>query len=847
VNADAFRIFLASPGGLDDYRGVARAQAEHVRLHFAQPRGIGLDPVGWEDIPPGHGRPQSLINPQLDRCNLLIGILGKRLGTPTGKAESGFVEEYERMAARRLAAEEVDIWIYLVQLDAADLDDPGPELQRVLAFRERLYDEALVKEVRSADHFAMALHQDLVMLVSDADLARDAQSDAISAPIAPARAELKPAGAAEDPATVQLRELLEQAAANAPSAPRDERFGDRFAQVRIGLWLSTWESWRFEGATLDVHQVNRLYLLRRHVSVSAMEGRHVLRTICAHAPAAPGWALLGYDGEYAATELLTLATGDRDASVRAGAFALVDAVAVGDWLARGDVQLDRYALVVGLAGRSDELDDASFAALCDFLARLGGEEAHVFLALFSVERPVALAALVRSIAVTAPALAFELAAGVEALDDETLVALRLAGSAASAAEIGVLAEGLDARLRLLAVELLGPLGRDSAATLALLLADPVDEVAAAAFAAMCAFDQDELDLGALHATLMERKRFDRNDTVRYALARTRTADELVAELDWLDLSTANTYRVLAEDHWGAFAPVVRRDLRERFVTFAEESRTRFVAKIADQILATLSADPPPGFDPALGAKLGKETAEESAKDFLRGNEWNDRRFTIAALAGVARNGAPSDAELVRPLLESEHADIRGAAARALGRVGVSEDVARLVELAGMHGELAAADAAIALSPGPDGAAVTLVGSGRESVAIRGARHLYARAGELSQESVEDLLLRSAHGTVREVGVACALVRLASDELLEPLLERYTEAETYYYNVVFWLDRVLSAPPSLRAGARAELAALAVEERPAPPPPKPLGESTRGLLSQLAAAQVRTVYGVRGTG
>jgi hypothetical protein len=75
LQADRFRIFLASPSGLDDYRRSARDQFEHIRMNVASRRGIDFDAIGWEDLPPGFGRPQSVINPKLDECNVLIGIL----------------------------------------------------------------------------------------------------------------------------------------------------------------------------------------------------------------------------------------------------------------------------------------------------------------------------------------------------------------------------------------------------------------------------------------------------------------------------------------------------------------------------------------------------------------------------------------------------------------------------------------------------------------------------------------------------------------------------------------------------------------------------------------------------
>lgn len=55
-------------------------------------------PIGWEynTVPSLGGRPQEIINNQiLHSSDLLIGIFWTRIGTPTGKALSGTVEEIE--------------------------------------------------------------------------------------------------------------------------------------------------------------------------------------------------------------------------------------------------------------------------------------------------------------------------------------------------------------------------------------------------------------------------------------------------------------------------------------------------------------------------------------------------------------------------------------------------------------------------------------------------------------------------------------------------------------------------------------------------------------------------------
>src|SRR5215217_949238 len=93
---------LASPGDVGDEREIIRQVIhEWNAVHFPREKAV-LMPIGWEthSSPELGGRPQGMINERLlKHCDLLVGILSTRLGTPTGEAASGTVEEIERHCA----------------------------------------------------------------------------------------------------------------------------------------------------------------------------------------------------------------------------------------------------------------------------------------------------------------------------------------------------------------------------------------------------------------------------------------------------------------------------------------------------------------------------------------------------------------------------------------------------------------------------------------------------------------------------------------------------------------------------------------------------------------------------
>ena len=138
------KVFLASPGDLKDERIAAHdAVVELNRLHGEQ-WGYHVELVGWEDVVSQSQRPQAAINRDLDQCELFIGMLWERWGTPpdiNGPYTSGFEEEFERSVANQVKTEKPEISLLFKDIDSGRLKDPGEQLKKVIAFKERLIGE----------------------------------------------------------------------------------------------------------------------------------------------------------------------------------------------------------------------------------------------------------------------------------------------------------------------------------------------------------------------------------------------------------------------------------------------------------------------------------------------------------------------------------------------------------------------------------------------------------------------------------------------------------------------------------------------------------------------------------
>jgi hypothetical protein len=70
-------VFLASPGDANEERRRVAAVVTKINRRFRGAFDWQIELRGWEDTLPGYARPQSLINSDIDDCDVFVGILWK--------------------------------------------------------------------------------------------------------------------------------------------------------------------------------------------------------------------------------------------------------------------------------------------------------------------------------------------------------------------------------------------------------------------------------------------------------------------------------------------------------------------------------------------------------------------------------------------------------------------------------------------------------------------------------------------------------------------------------------------------------------------------------------------------
>ena len=96
-NASVFNVMIASPSDVASERSIVREVIYDWNAVHSEEKSMVLLPVESEShSSPEMGRPQEIINRQtVDKCDLLVGIFGTRIGTDTGEYDSGTIEEIE--------------------------------------------------------------------------------------------------------------------------------------------------------------------------------------------------------------------------------------------------------------------------------------------------------------------------------------------------------------------------------------------------------------------------------------------------------------------------------------------------------------------------------------------------------------------------------------------------------------------------------------------------------------------------------------------------------------------------------------------------------------------------------
>lgn len=136
------KVFVASPSDVADERACLEEVVRELNLIWSKQLGIRLDLVKWETHAfPGVGDDsQAVINEQIDDdYDFFIGIMWKRAGTPTNRAVSGTIEEFQRAFDRFIKnPNDVKIMFYFNDTPVALSEIDPIQLKTISDFKRSL-------------------------------------------------------------------------------------------------------------------------------------------------------------------------------------------------------------------------------------------------------------------------------------------------------------------------------------------------------------------------------------------------------------------------------------------------------------------------------------------------------------------------------------------------------------------------------------------------------------------------------------------------------------------------------------------------------------------------------------
>jgi len=769
-------VFLASPGDLAEERQAAKEVVEEVSK-TARELGISLELLGWEDTLPGAQRPQAAINEDLDQADLFVGLLWRRWGQPTGTPPftSGFEEEFHRASDRRKRVGAPEMWLFFKEIEPAQRQDPGDQLQKVLSFRNRCEAEKSIffKEFKSTDAWTRLFRTHLYRHI--ARLAQDVRSEPAGEGLDVAHGEapkrppsdlsLSPA-----PSLLPLVEVLGEIAEGRDPQPHASKDG---GAQSARLYLLGSAMLAESGTSTDLlgtHELNTIYRVRSSFEPISIERALLQRTVLGdRANVKPGWYWFPTVVSEQEESIAICALFDNEPAVRRGALAILAASSIRhtNWdtvlfdpetanSQPPEVQEHFWGYLERVVTATDR--PLIEAMLADDRLK---ERASSLMMLIRVptEPGVALAEAAISLTTPSSRVVDELSRRMGQVDQAVL-------TAAFASRHN--------SLRLLIVKELELRGL-------------LDEIRQAAQA-------DEFDpvrvieyrnrLGQAIATGSERpplpERLSYSETMTLSVERLRGLPllQLQQQIDWLNSDAAAAYEVLGLEHWDVVRESLRQDTAERFARIRRESLNRLAEAVARQVGLSTSTTAR-----ALVTAKVEESLGSGSDSFLQ------KQFAAAALHAIAVKGSSDDLAFVRSFLD----DVieRDRAIEAIARIGSLDDVPSLLRIASeSHGATKAAAASAALRLSGDSADVlnAFISSNDSDLVALALEKIEAGEFGLFRDKLIALLY-SDNDDVRLVAVG-HLVKVEDRGALEGHLERYVAEPRYYYNVVVALDRAL---------------------------------------------------------
>lgn len=182
--ATVYDIFIASPSDVTAEREIAVNVIHKWNDLHSLARAIMLRPVRYEknSRPTTKYEGQEAVNRQcLDFSDLVVGIFGNRLGTPTSKAESGTAEEIDRHVA---AGKEAIIFFSEKPVSRHLTAEEKEQLEKLNAYHDAWRSKANIGYFKSENEFETEFDKSLTLYMNSLPVQSPTTLTSLQAPTA---------------------------------------------------------------------------------------------------------------------------------------------------------------------------------------------------------------------------------------------------------------------------------------------------------------------------------------------------------------------------------------------------------------------------------------------------------------------------------------------------------------------------------------------------------------------------------------------------------------------------------------------------------------------------------------
>ena len=162
------RLLLSSPGDVTHERDQVSKAVFRYNQEMVEENGFFIKLVRWEDMAPQIGPgAQNVINKQIGKYHLFVGIMWNRFGTPTDIASSGTKEEFDIAIDAWEKSKRPWITFYFCERPINfTTNDQLEQKRKVLEFRSQLNDMGVVRSYIENEEFENMVYRDLIRITT---------------------------------------------------------------------------------------------------------------------------------------------------------------------------------------------------------------------------------------------------------------------------------------------------------------------------------------------------------------------------------------------------------------------------------------------------------------------------------------------------------------------------------------------------------------------------------------------------------------------------------------------------------------------------------------------------------